>query len=556
MCLVCAGQYDSLLNKTFIAKRQFLSDFYRKALKIHDTSFHGKQTIIEGLRKFGIRHKDESLVIEAALAKAWLQSLESPRYKLGAKLMQEFIESSLKKKDYISAARASRMLGEMYWRIDENYEKAFEYYFKSIEIGKLLSEDTYPEKMLDCASIAAAYYTFKEYPKAVTYLRQGLTYKPPNKLAPVQSDIRNTLGLCFQKTGSLDSADYFFNQILQNETSRHEEWKGIAMSNLGYNQFLRGDYIKAIPLLEQDIIIAAKYNNPEFADKSIIWLASVYLKQNNIAKAESMALQAKHYIESKSIFDHYQFLYPLLSKLYSVKGDLIKSQQYLDSSLWVKDSIERKFSAMQLARAIQKIESEKQQHEISKLEEDKRNKVTQRNILIGFLIFLFFLSLYIYQLIKRKHKQEQVVKNLQLEKKEKELITAEQQLKDFALNFQDKSRLLEQLEVQLQSKGNEEEKLLEKLQQTTLLTDDQWANFRQVFEQVHSGYLVRLKEKLPDLTPGEIRYMALAKLHFNNKEMAAALGISQQTVRVTAHRLRKKLHLPEEGSLSELVNSI
>ena len=154
------GQYDTILHKTFIQKRQFLSDFYRKTLKIHDLTFTGKQEIIEGMRKFGEQHHDESLVTEAALAKAWLQSLESQPKKMQTALMQEFISSALEKKDYVSAARAYRTLAELYWRIDENYELAFEYHFKNLEIGKLLTEDLYPEKMIDCASIGAAFYTF------------------------------------------------------------------------------------------------------------------------------------------------------------------------------------------------------------------------------------------------------------------------------------------------------------------------------------------------------------------------------------------------------------
>lgn len=557
-CTASSGysQYDSVLHKTFIEKRKFLSNFYRKILKIHDTAFLGKQTIIDGLRAFGEQHHDESLVAEAALAKAWLQLLESPPKKLDTEPMLEFIESSMKKKDYVNAARACRTLAELYWRAAENYQLAFEYYFKNLEIGKLMTEEVYPEKMIDFARIGAAFYSFKEYSKAIIYLKESLTYKPPDKLAPIQNDMRNTIGLYYQKIGNLDSSDYYFNQVLLYETSRHEEWKGIAMGNMGYNQYLRGNYTAAIPLLEQDIAIAAKYGNPEFGNKSIIWLGEIYLKQNNISKATEMAMQANQFIVSKDLFDQYEFLYPLLSKLYSKKGDLAKGQQYLDSSLWAKDSVERKFSAMQLARAQQKIEAEEQQFKFSKLEADKKSNILQRNVSIGFLLFLFGLALYIYRLIKRRHKQEQLLKDLQLQKKQQELLTAEQQLKDFTTSIQDKFRLLEQLEIQLQLKGNEDEKLLEQLRQSTLLTDEQWTSFRQIFEKVHHGYLNRLKEKLPDLTPGEIRYLALAKLHFSNKEMASALGISHQTIRVTTHRLRKKLHLPEDGSIAELVDSI
>ncbi|MBI5856122.1 MAG: hypothetical protein HZB42_00625 [Sphingobacteriales bacterium] len=550
------GQYDSMLHKSFVEKRPFLVDFYENKLRIHDVSFPGKKTIIEDLRAFGKQHNDPSLVRETDLAEAWLQLLESPDKRMQTQLMEGFIHASVKAKDYISAARAYRMLGDLYWQKEENYQQAFENYFKNLETGRLLTDNEYPEKMVDYATIGYAFYFFKEYPQAIAYLKEGLTYRPPAKLARVQSDIRNSLGLYYQTIGKLDSSDYYFNEIINNETVRHEEWKGIAIGNLAYNLFLKGDYNKAIPLFQEAIETGTNYADFDLTGKSAIHLAEVYLKQNNTGDAEKMAILATRFVKESRQFAHYGLLYPLLSKLYSAKGDFKNGQLYLDSSLWAKDSMEKKFSAMQLARAQQKIEFAQRQQEIAALEKEKRHKINQRNILIGFLLVLSVLSLYIYQLIRRRHKQEQLVKDLQLEKKEKELQIAEQQLKDFATNFQNKSLLLEQLEAQLQSKGSENEKWLAQLQQATLLTDEQWADFRRIFEKVHSGYLVRLKEKLPDLTPGEIRYMVLAKLQFSNKEMAAALGISQQTVRVTAHRLRKKLHLPEEGSLAELVGSI
>ena len=114
-------------------------------------------------------------------------------------------------------------------------------------------------------------------------------------------------------------------------------------------------------------------------------------------------------------------------------------------------------------------------------------------------------------------------------------------------------KFIETLQQQL---DNGEKEALEQLHSTTILTDEEWEYFRQLFEKVHGGYLQRLKEKLPGLTPAETRFMALSKLKFSNKEMAATLGVSPQAMRVTWHRLRKKLELPEESSADELVNSL
>jgi DNA-binding CsgD family transcriptional regulator len=98
--------------------------------------------------------------------------------------------------------------------------------------------------------------------------------------------------------------------------------------------------------------------------------------------------------------------------------------------------------------------------------------------------------------------------------------------------------------------------LLEQLHQSVLLTDQGWEEFRQLFEQVHQGYLVRLKEKLPGLSPAEIRLMTLCKLHYTNKEMAAMLGVSTQAIRQLRSRLRRKLNLPEEIDIEELAAQI
>ncbi|MCX6318125.1 MAG: hypothetical protein NTW29_12600 [Bacteroidetes bacterium] len=554
---VSHAQYEDMLHKSFREKTPALVHFYNNVLKILDPPFPGQDSIIASLRTFGEKNKDESLVAEAALATAWLQAVRSPIGSLDDKGMLQFIDDREKAKDYLSVARAWRMLGDMYWQKNNDYERAMESYFKNIETGKELTDDIYPEKMYDYSVIGNIYYHFKEYGQAMIYLRKALTCKPPFKMAVRQTDIRNTLGLCYQKTGNLDSSDYYFNQILQNETDLHEAWKAAALGNLGYNQYLRGNYASAIPLLEQDIALATQNNDPQMANKSFIWLANIYLKQNNISKAEELTRQAAlHIIEKKVQFDQYEFLYPLLSKLAAAKGNLVMSQAYLDSALWAKDSIERKFNAMQIARAEQKAESARRQSQLVALEMEKKSKTLQRNILLGFLVFLAIGVLYVNRLIQRRHKQEKLVKDLELEKKETALNTAQQQLKDFATHFQEKAQLLEQLETRLQEKGSEDTKLLEQLQQSTLLTDEQWAGFREIFDKVHSGYLIRLKEKLPDLTPAETRYMALAKLKFTNKEMASALGVSQQAIRVAAHRLRKKLSLPEEGSLSELADSI
>jgi hypothetical protein len=50
------------------------------------------------------------------------------------------------------------------------------------------------------------------------------------------------------------------------------------------------------------------------------------------------------------------------------------------------------------------------------------------------------------------------------------------------------------------------------LQNSVILTDDDWKNFTSLFEKVHQNFFIHLKEKLPGLSPAETRFIALTRL--------------------------------------------
>jgi DNA-binding CsgD family transcriptional regulator len=79
--------------------------------------------------------------------------------------------------------------------------------------------------------------------------------------------------------------------------------------------------------------------------------------------------------------------------------------------------------------------------------------------------------------------------------------------------------------------------------------DKEWDDFRQVFEKVHTHFFEKLSQRSPDLTPAELRLAALFRLNMSSKDMAATLGISQDSLRIARYRLKKKLQLPEEENL-------
>jgi hypothetical protein len=97
---------------------------------------------------------------------------------------------------------------------------------------------------------------------------------------------------------------------------------------------------------------------------------------------------------------------------------------------------------------------------------------------------------------------------------------------------------------------------LTELQDKTILTEEDWGNFKQLFERVHTGFLKRLAEKYPNVSQAETRFIALTKMEVNPKQMTAVLGVGDSTIRQVHSRLKRKLALESHEALEQLFSSI
>lgn len=544
------AQYEHLLHKTYAERRPYMRNYYiRELIWTYQDSAQALK-IIQDIQQTATKNNDADLGAEAALM---LLNYQSDRKLVPQPILLARIDS------FADAAKAKNLLwlqarmeslgGVSCFRKWLNYELAFQYYTKLYRTLQQVSKEEFPEKQICYYQIGCAYYDFSDLETAIKYLREGLNETPVGGNRWHERNMTNTIGLCYQTMGQLDSAEIYFNRayhVLTND-SFDKPWVGIIKGNIGYNYFLRKNYTAARPLIQADIDAAIFFKDWGLAAGALSNMAAIDLAEGRLAKAENEMRIAREYISRSGQYKRLARLFPLLSKLYAAQGDYRAASEYLDSTLIVKDSLARQLNALFIVRGRQRAELEAETY----LENEKRIKTMQRNLLIGFIILLFPFITYIYFQQRKKHQQQQKIKDLELERKHAELEYATRQLDDFAKNISEKEKIVQELEQKIGGIDNSE--FLLQLQQSTILTDEDWRNFKQLFEQVHIGYLTRLKQKLPELSPAEIRFMVLAKLKFNNREMAAALGVSAQSIRVTRHRLLKKINLPEESSLDELV---
>ena len=89
-----------------------------------------------------------------------------------------------------------------------------------------------------------------------------------------------------------------------------------------------------------------------------------------------------------------------------------------------------------------------------------------------------------------------------------------------------------------------------------LNNEDDWAFFEEAFNNADKDFLKKVKAKHPSLTPNDLKLCAYLRLNLSSKEIAPLLNISYKSVEVKRYRLRKKMGLPHESSLTNYILEI
>ena len=142
---------------------------------------------------------------------------------------------------------------------------------------------------------------------------------------------------------------------------------------------------------------------------------------------------------------------------------------------------------------------------------------------------------------RNKAKLKQASLKLEKEKVEVDLTAARAELENYIIKF---TTLTQMDENDVNWK------------ETTILTQEHWQKFQELFQNSYPDFTQRLQEKLPGLTETELRFFCLLKVKLSDAEMGNVLGVNKNTIQQTRSRLRKKLNLDGNVSLNDLVEEV
>lgn len=260
--------------------------------------------------------------------------------------------------------------------------------------------------------------------------------------------------------------------------------------------------------------------------------------------------------------------YNNLIKLNIASQRFEEAVKYQSRLLTVKDSL----SQIERAKAIDALEvqfeTDKKQQEIVLLQQ-QQTIITNRWLTLALGLFLtIVIGALIFDNQRRKHRQETELLTAEdeLQKAELKIMSDlldhnQQKLSLYTENLLRKNELVGQLETKLKSAVEnvgeleaEQSELLVNFSGVRILTDDDWEEFKTLFDGVHRGMLDRLLSKYENLTLAEQRLFLLMKLDMSTKEIANILGVSPDSVKKGRYRLKKKIDISDDMSLQDFVS--
>lgn len=434
-------------------------------------------------------------------------------------------------------------MGELYLDM-RNIKLAGEFFMNALEIRKKSGDTKDLAETLN--GMALVSWLSGNYDTAVIYLHQALEIAKKLNYSQGISRAYNNLGIVYHEKKEYTSALTNLFKALKNSESHHDYWWTAEIcNNIGESNISTGNYLEA-----------EKY----------------------LAKARENALPIKAVV---LIADNYRYM----ARMYSRTGKHELAYTYLEKFHFLDDSIFNRNNYTIISELTSTFELEKKEHsivlqkqQIELFKQKKRND----NLLKAILLVIILSTLLIAWLIISRQKRINIRNKLLLEKDE--LLIAAQELLvdkekeekqrliheldnknrfliDFALYIGMKNEFLltlrEQLKKLLSRQGTSPEikEMIFQVNQN-LRYNREVVDLQQNVEKVNFEFIQKLMERFPNLSENEKHLVILLRLKFTSKEIADLRAVSVKAIEISRYRLKKKMNLEDNDSLTSFIQKI
>lgn len=423
-----------------------------------------------------------------------------------------------------------------------DFTEAFKFSFRSRQIFEQIGYQQIPEAVEYLHYFFRFHYYFEDYRTAIHYSILAEKYNKWNLMD--NWFLLNNRGVAYLKlTDYANAKKAFLKTIAVANASNQDVYVGIGSGNYGNTLRLEGKYKESLPYLYKDVAINEK-TVPDNSAITCLYIAYSLLKLDSSAKAQ-VYIDRSLKLQPNWFWSNYGPMYYEVKALYYQKtGQLEAAIRYKDSLVVKKDSLRQVFDNRLLTAAQAQVAAEKYLNDLTIIEAEKNNALLRRNL---FIAVLALTTLAIIYSVNQRRRREKQVQEAEKKRADDLLAHATEQLSQYMDHLKSKNELIEKMALELNSLESQSpdtiiaDTRIESLRQSVILTESNWLEFKQLFDRVYPHFFDNLLSKYHDLTPAEVRLLALLKLTIGSREMAYMLGVSVESLRKSRYRLRKKL---------------
>jgi tetratricopeptide (TPR) repeat protein len=411
-----------------------------------------------------------------------------------------------------------------YYSYFENYSEAYTAFNRGVSIAKRTNNQN--SLWLLYSTMAETKRRENKLSEALEYLEKAIPIGIKNKIsyAPLTSQIKVEVLI---KLNRLDEAERL-NRSIQKDLAALPafDFVGSTSKSFALIYFARQDYSTALTYALDAHKMIAKTDNPK-----------------NLSEIEN-----------------------ILSEIYYKLGDYQKSVEALKNYNKLKEKLFSKEKVKNVQSLQHRFDLEKKQLQLDGVEGSKRQYLILSATLfcvLGLVVRMLY--------IKQKNNQ------LNLKLLDKTAKNEEQKREKMQLEIDSNIRVLTSMAMVADQKNvlwlNIKHKLEEKLQGMPNISESdskailkivsqntenqhEWDTFKIHFEQVHPQFFTILSQLAPNLTQLELRQCAYIKINLSPKQVGNLLNITPDAVKKARMRIKKKLNLSAEDSLSKLITTI
>lgn len=268
-------------------------------------------------------------------------------------------------------------------------------------------------------------------------------------------------------------------------------------------------------------------------------------------------------------------LYNLLQQAYRQNGNPDMALRYTDYLMNAKDSLQARRDQIVYENNNIRIDLMRKDKEMADIQaRENRNRLFMWSAIIIFILLILTLVNYIKRIRQKQNiaKQEleisiqnqELLENklrqketetllkqkelqIEIEKKNRELMTK-------AMSMANKNELLQEIidclteDVKIEH-NSQLDKIIRQLK-SQLSENKEWDNFNIYFQQTNNKFIINLRNRHPNLTANEIRFISLLYIGLSNKEISSLLNITDEYCKKKRKAVAQKMQLSSPRELS------